>query len=387
MYRKIYRQGGGPLAPLQVQELSGLDPYAFMRRTIDDTIRKHSLSRQGSGSGAHRVMERPQLVASQAVAPTGLRSIREGVGDQTIDSSPTENFTSPEQRLITQIQPEEWLYKGDESSRLKGRQYIQDLSLKEALELDKTKYAYDPNLSTPKPTNKLDEVLDRGLYYGKGGVSMLGVDVGPIGGGTPGQRKVYETVMSVPGAERVGKILGRVLPGVGTGLGAIDFAQRLHNKDWGGAVLSLASMAPGINIPATLTQIATDYFGWTGGEGKALRNQLEAQNFQQGLEGIGISTGDTFDKYLPESPITPTTPAIPEEPIYINPVTGNPIKLLTEDNVRQSWEEWLKRGNQFLPQSSIIPALPESPITPTTPAIPEVQVSIEPFYTNYGSLR
>jgi hypothetical protein len=109
MYKKVYRQVGGALPstiprqhvgllgvlpgaptptplsgtlPPQNQGLSGLDPHAYMRRTVDDYVKSYNLARQGTGAAAQRVMERPRLVAG-----TGLRSIREGVGDQTIKPS------------------------------------------------------------------------------------------------------------------------------------------------------------------------------------------------------------------------------------------------------------------------------------------------------------
>ena len=108
MYKKVYRQVGGALPstiprqhvgllgvlpgapPLsgtpspQNQGLSGLDPHSYMRKTVDDYVKSYNIARQGTGNTAQRVMERPRLVAG-----TGLRSIREGVGDQTIKPLPS----------------------------------------------------------------------------------------------------------------------------------------------------------------------------------------------------------------------------------------------------------------------------------------------------------
>ena len=389
MYKKVYRQVGGALPstiprqhvgllgvlpgaptptplsgtlPPQNQGLSGLDPHAYMRRTVDDYVKSYNLARQGTGAAAQRVMERPRLVAG-----TGLRSIREGVGDQTIDpinTIPSKERTNELANQTGRIFSE---FYGTRSGNIPSDQNLTPIytgvppNVKESI-MDRG-FTGDKVFVTPDITTARTYATDSGPLKGIPYNYRLGVNTtgdileaqvptsqveSMVKKGPTGTRelvidpetasKTFQTgrgdIVEAPSkGHKTAKILGRVLPGVGTALGVIDLEQRLHNKDWGGAALSLASMAPGIGIPATLAQIATDYFGWTGGEGKALQNQLEAQ-------AGGIPA-------LPESPITPTTPAIPEvqvsiEPFYTNIPSGSILKPVDD------YYDALRKQNQAI---------------------------------------
>ena len=232
MYKKVYRQEGGLAEEgfrAQIREAS--------RKAIEDW------NKRTKGE-----------VAAKVRTPKPIRKLP----------------TNPEERLIPQVidklNPEAWLYRGTTEPISDARKYIQNLPFKEALELDKTSYAYDPKLSPKPPTTKLGELVDEAKYIGKGLTSLTGKDVGPIGGGTPGTRKIYETIMGIPGLEKTLKTVGRLAGPVGTGLSIADAIARYKAGDYSGAVLSTLSAIPGFGIPATVAQLGTDYLGITGAD-------------------------------------------------------------------------------------------------------------------------
>ena len=261
MYRRVYRQEGGGL--------SNLGSEAFMRQYVDNYVQNYN--ERNKGEVAAKVRSKRRLP------------------------------TNPEERLIPQVidklNPEAWLYRGATEPITDARKYIQNLPFKEALELDKTSYAYNPKLSPNPPTTKVGEFFDKKLYEGKGIASLTGADVGPIGGGTPGTRKVYETVMDIPGLEKTLKTVGRVAGPVGTGLSIADAITRYKAGDYGGAVLSTLSAIPGFGIPATVAQLGTDYLGITGNKDNNQVQPLTKEEFEQTLPEGYRPLNVTYDSY------------------------------------------------------------------------------------------
>jgi hypothetical protein len=262
MYRRVYRQEGGGL--------SNLGSEAFMRQYVDNYVQDYN--RRNQGEVAAKVRSKRRLP------------------------------TNPEERLIPQVidklNPEAWLYRGATEPITDARKYVQNLPFKEALELDKTSYAYNPKLSPNPPTTKVGEFFDKKLYEGKGIASLTGADVGPIGGGTPGTRKVYETVMDIPGLEKTLKTVGRVAGPVGTGLSIADAITRYKAGDYGGAVLSTLSAIPGFGIPATVAQLGTDYLGITGNKDNNQVQPLTKEEFEQTLPEGYKPLNSTYDAYF-----------------------------------------------------------------------------------------
>ena len=116
--------------------------------------------------------------------------------------------------------------------------------------------------TTRAATQQGSSLLSKGVTAAKSLMSKAGGTLGKVGG----------VLSKVPG----GKLLGRIAPGAGVALGAMDAANRAKRGDWGGAALSglggALSAVPGGGTLAGLgvagIQAATDAAGLTGDKSK-----------------------------------------------------------------------------------------------------------------------
>lgn len=175
----------------------------------------------------HLAKTQPQEEAGASQSTTGIQALLKGAGS---------------------LNPEEWLYRGtDPAKRTAERAFAKSLTIPEALELDK-KYMYDPyhpDANKALAKSQIGRAVGQLGYLGKGLLSTTGIDVGGIGGGTPGTRNIYERTLGLPAVQNIGRTIGRALPFANVGLAAADVKSRLGEQDYLGAGLGTLSAVPG----------------------------------------------------------------------------------------------------------------------------------------------
>ena len=66
---------------------------------------------------------------------------------------------------------------------------------------------YHPDANKALAKSQIGRAVGQLGYLGKGLVSTTGIDVGGIGGGTPGTRNIYERTLGLPAVQNIGRTI------------------------------------------------------------------------------------------------------------------------------------------------------------------------------------